>query len=62
MRRAAEHWSYARECEHWATKTPNGQDRKIFFDMAKTWVELALKEQSVFQTTESCGLLCDESA
>ena len=50
MPRASEYWSYACECEHWATKTPDGQDRKIFFDMAKAWVELALKEQSALKT------------
>jgi hypothetical protein len=49
VRRASEYWSCARECEHWATKIADGQDRKIFFDMAKVWVELALKEQSAFK-------------
>ena len=46
---ALEYWSHARECEHWASKTPDGQDRKIFFDMAKARMELALKEQSAFK-------------
>jgi hypothetical protein len=49
MPRASEYWSYVRECEHWATKTADGQDRKIFFDMAKAWAELALKEQTAFR-------------
>ena len=38
-----------RECEHWATKTAYGEDRKIFLQMAKAWAELALKEHSAFK-------------
>lgn len=46
MARAAEYWSYARECEHWATEIYDEQDRKLFLEMVKAWAQLALKEQN----------------
>ena len=42
MARAAEYWSYARECEHWATEVYDEQGRKV----SKAWAQLALKEQN----------------
>jgi hypothetical protein len=51
MPTAADCWSYARECEAWTARLYDEQDRKIFLEMAKAWVELALKEQSAFRTT-----------
>jgi hypothetical protein len=50
MPTAAECWSFARECEAWAAALRQEQDRKIFLEMAKAWVELALKEQCAFRT------------
>jgi hypothetical protein len=50
MPRAAKYWSYVRECEDWAAKVANEQDRKVFYDMAKEWAELALREQSAFKS------------
>ena len=49
MPRAAKYWAYVREGELWAKKTPDEQDRKIFYDMAKDWAELALREQTVLK-------------
>jgi len=57
MPRASEYWSYVRECEHWATKIANGEDRKIFLQMAKAWAELALKEHSAFKIAPLAGNL-----
>jgi hypothetical protein len=51
MPTAADCCSYARECEAWAARPYDEQDCKIFLEMAKAWVELALKEQSAYRTT-----------
>ena len=53
MPTAADCWAYARECQAWAARLYDEQDRKIFLEMAKALVELALKEQSAFRTTSS---------
>ena len=53
MARAAEYWSYARECEHWATDVYDEQDRKVFLELAEAWTKLALKEQGAFRTKRS---------
>jgi hypothetical protein len=53
--RAAKYWLYVRECEDWAAKVGDEQDRKIFYDMAKDWVELALKEHSTFKVGATTG-------
>jgi hypothetical protein len=46
---ASDFWSYARECELWATKLADEADCRIFFEMAKAWEQLARKEQSVYR-------------
>jgi hypothetical protein len=33
-----------------ATEVYHEQDRKVFLEMAKVWMELALKEKSAFRT------------
>ena len=38
------YWAYARECEHWAKKLADEADRMVFFEMAKAWKELAMRE------------------
>ena len=53
MQRASEYWSFVRECEQWANRIGDEQDRRVFFDMAKAWMELALKEQSAFKSHDA---------
>jgi hypothetical protein len=45
MLTTSDFWSYARECELWATKLADEADRRIFYEMAKAWEQLARKEQ-----------------
>ncbi len=49
MPKSASYWAFARECEHWAKSVIDERDRIVFFEMAKAWAELALKEQSAFR-------------
>jgi len=49
MARAERYWAYVRECEYWATKMTDDQDRLVFYEMAKAWADLALKEQFASQ-------------
>lgn len=58
MPRASEYWSYVRECEHRATKTADGEDRKVFFQMAKAWAELALKEHGALKYDKTIIKVC----
>jgi len=53
MARAAKYWAYVRECEYWAANMADEQDRLVFYDMAKAWGDLALKEQVMSQRAES---------
>lgn len=47
--KAAEYWSYARECELWAKSAKDERDRINFFEMQKAWAELALQRRSGFK-------------
>jgi hypothetical protein len=49
--KAAEYWSYVRECEDWAKRVRDEDDRQVFFAMAKAWAELATKEQGIIKNT-----------
>jgi hypothetical protein len=50
---ASQYWSYARECDIWASETRDEDDRKIFVEMAGAWVRLARKEQGASYTSPS---------
>lgn len=52
MPKTADYWSFARECENWAKSVIDERDRIVFFEMAKAWAELALKEQSAFRLAQ----------
>jgi hypothetical protein len=45
MATSESYWAYARECEHWARKVANETDRRVFFEMASAWKELAMREK-----------------
>jgi hypothetical protein len=50
---ASQYWSYARECEIWASEARDEDDRKIFVEMAGAWVRLARKEQGASYASPS---------
>ena len=45
MATSESYWAYARECEHWARKVADETDRRVFFEMASAWKELAMREK-----------------
>jgi hypothetical protein len=45
MATSESYWAYARECEHWARKVADETDRRVFFEMANAWKELAMREK-----------------
>ena len=47
---AKQYWSYARECELWATSVADERDRAIFAEMQQAWAGLAVRNSSAFKT------------
>jgi hypothetical protein len=45
MATSESYWAYARECEHWARKVADETDRRVFFEIASAWKELAMREK-----------------
>jgi hypothetical protein len=60
--RQSEYWSRARDCQRWATEAETEAERQSFFEMAKTWTQLALEEAASEFTGRALGEVASKSA
>jgi sarcosine oxidase delta subunit len=46
MASQSEYWQHAEACTRWASEAKSDRDREILLEIAKIWMQMALRERA----------------